>query len=276
MKKIILFLALFLITGVLNYVIGQDNLQPVRKYLYKKGEPKKYYSMSSMKDFTLKNKKYRENLLNLTGASDVKSLFENARSVPDTTLPAKSYWNSAYDPISGEYVPRLGKKYRGNITVYESRENGIYKKIFLYKDECGNANGVKLRKGYEDDSQGVEEIESSETTTYKPSGVTVNQTPIQSTFKDGLKPFTPAKILPKINLGLPSGSKSPYSSASVIKHKFRIGWVVIPVAVIGAGIATYFIVKNNLKSSSSDDGSRVTNGGHGDDGGGPITPPGGP
>ena len=72
-----------------------------------------------------------------------------------------------------------------------------------------------------------------------------------------------------INLNLPPEEQS----APLVKKKLHLGWFIIPPATILAGVATYFILKNNLKKSSSDNGGPITPPGHGDDGG-PVTPPG--
>ena len=55
----------------------------------------------------------------------------------------------------------------------------------------------------------------------------------------------------------------PVEKESFQKKRFKVWWVAVPVSAIGAGIAAYFIIRNNTGGKSSEDeGSRVTNGGH--------------
>ncbi len=55
----------------------------------------------------------------------------------------------------------------------------------------------------------------------------------------------------------------PVEKESFQKKSFKVWWVAVPVSAIGAGIAAYFIIRNNTgKSTPEDEGGRVTQGGH--------------
>ena len=254
MKKLVLLLSVVLL--IAETCFGQNHLQPIRSYLSKKGEPKIFYSPRSMKNYIYENEKYRETLFDQTGENDVESMCQKFRVAKDTTLLAGTYLNSGENPITGEYESFPGKYYRGDVTVYENYENGYYKKILVYKDECGNV----LNLGYDNFQQyghGQAAKKEQSYTNLSSDLQAELRKPVQSQQEDWS--YTAPKKVPAqtINLNLP-----PVEEPSLVKKQLHLGWFIIPPAIIGTGILTYFIVKNNLRSSP--------NTGHGND---PPLPP---
>jgi hypothetical protein len=192
-------------------------------------------------------------------------MFESFRVAKDTILPAGTYLNSGLNPAIGEYESFPGKYYRGDVTIYESYKNGYYQKILVYKDECGNILNLK---GYNNDShrqyKQIARGQSYETDT---------RSDIRSELRKPVQPLreesfsTPKNVSEdKVNLYLPR-TEEPYSPP---KKNIGDGWFIVPSAIIGTGILTYFILKNNLKKSSPSD-----NTGHGIDPPPPPPDPGG-
>ncbi len=120
---------------------------PIRKYLNDGGN----YTIESMKIFYLEDtpvsNQCEKYLLLVTGEKDLNSLYKKVHTV-DTTLNAGTYKNSCWDVPTGKIEFFLGKKFTGEVSVYE---NG-YTKILLNKDNCQNVLGELEETGlsYED------------------------------------------------------------------------------------------------------------------------------
>lgn len=262
MKKLVL---LFIVLLIARTGLGQ-NSEPARRYLSVKGEEKKYYSTESMKSFALednpKSKQFRELLLSKTGKNDINSVFENIRIV-DTTLEAGTYRNSDWNPVSGKFEPFIGKYYKGKVTI-RRQENGETK--LLYKNACGNMLNF-------------EEYDIS----LKFKGVT-KEAPVKTqnvikvaTYANGLKQFTPAKVIPRMDAINTMGNKTPYIPP--LKQRRQIsdfGKIAIAVgATVVVGTVAFLIWKNQQKGPAIIE----TSWGHGidppppDPGGGGVDPP---
>lgn len=236
MKKLILLLSVVLL--IAETCFGQNHLQPIRRYLSKKGEPKIFYSPRSMKNYTYENEKYRETLFSQTGESEVESMYQGFRVAKDTTLLAGTYLNSGLNPVTGEYESFPGKFYRGDVTVHENYENGYYKKILVYKDECANILNLPSRALRDVD------LRYSPNTTSKRRIEFEN--PIQ-TGQDDWSFRTPgATSEERINLNLPT-TEETYSSS---KKNIGAGWFIVPGAIL-AGVITYLIIEDNSRKSST-------------------------
>lgn len=264
MKKFVFFLLIVLFAGPMCF--AQQGLQSARKYLSVNGGKKIFYPTSSMEKFAMADDiesiRFRELMLSKTGEGDINDVFANSY-VTDTTLPANSYVNSGWDPVSEEFVPFPGKYYKGKVTVYQ--KNGV--KILLYKNECGNVLNFSKDNNYS--RLKTENILKNKFEIKQPS-------PKGTELENSVQPenenwsFRQAKNFPKetISLNLPTTEEAISS-----KRKLSVfGKIAIGVgSAIVAGTIAYLVWKNQQKKPTT-----TTTTGHGVDpnpGGGGIDPP---
>ena len=153
MKKLVVLVL------TLGWLVSNGQREPILPY----GN----YSPKEVKEFangdSPKAKKFSLYLLHKTGESNIDSLFQKV-VVIDTLLEAGSYDNSCWDVQAQELKFFLGKRFKGEVTLYR---NKIFETI-LYKDTCVNIlNTPRKYFGLIDDDQPIPVINSlpSQTTT---------------------------------------------------------------------------------------------------------------